>query len=106
VNLQALAERLGFEPDEFSELADLFVETETGELAEMKAAVASGDADAAAKKAHSLKGAAGNLGFTKIHELAQTLDQLTREKKLEEASVLIQQIEEQLDLLKQLLDAI
>ena len=71
MDIKALAENLGLEEDEYLELADLLVETGLVDLSIMESALEGGDADAAAKAAHSLKGASGNLGIMDIYELAQ-----------------------------------
>lgn len=102
MDLQALADRLGFELDEFSELAELLVETGTAELEGLRVAVAAGDAETVAKMAHSLKGAAGNLGFLKIYELAQGLDQSARDGRLGGAGDFLRAIEGELTRLKEL----
>lgn len=99
MDLQALADRLGFELDEFGELAELFLETEHAEMAALKGALAAGDADTVAKKAHSLKGAAGNLGFNETYKLAQELDLKAREQNLAAAGALVAPIEQQLILI-------
>lgn len=96
MDLKTLADRLGLEPDEFNELAELFVETETAEVKGLKAAVAAKDLETVAKMAHSLKGAAGNLGFLPIHESARDLEQIAHGGQLGRAAECLQEIEEQL----------
>lgn len=74
MDIKALAENLGLEEDEYLELADLLVDTGMADLSTMESAIESGDLVAAAKAAHSLKGASGNLGMMDIYELARTIE--------------------------------
>ncbi|MEW5908182.1 MAG: Hpt domain-containing protein [Thermodesulfobacteriota bacterium] len=74
MDFQALADDLGFELEEFMELAELFIETASADLTTIFKAIENNDAMKAAKAIHSIKGAAGNLGFTKIHELAKQME--------------------------------
>ncbi len=85
MDLTQLAENLGFELDEFIEVAELFVETSLEDLAMLRRAIAGGDADQVSKAAHSIKGAAGNLGFMDIYETAQRIDQRARKQVLDGA---------------------
>lgn len=103
MDLKSLADNLGLEPDEFNELAELFIETAEAELAALKDALAATNVEELAKTAHSLKGAAGNLGFSRIHELAQTVDANAKDNVLEGAAELIGNIDLELKRLNELL---
>jgi HPt (histidine-containing phosphotransfer) domain-containing protein len=83
MNLSGLASSLGFEENEFLELVDLFVETATSDMAKLDAAISSGAAEETVEAAHSIKGAAGNLGFRDIYELAKEIEMNARQHVLE-----------------------
>lgn len=73
-----LAENLGLEEEEFNELLGLYKETTSSDLKELKFAISAGDAEKAHQKAHSIKGASGNLGLDKLYETAKAIDDRAR----------------------------
>ena len=73
-----LADNLGLEEEEFTELFGLYKETTSSDLKELKFAISSGDAVKAHEKAHSIKGASGNLGLDKLYETAKAIDDSAR----------------------------
>ena len=73
-----LAETLGLEEDEFTELFSLYKETTSSDLKELKFAIRAGDAEKTHEKAHSIKGASGNLGLNKLYETAKAIDDRAR----------------------------
>jgi len=99
MDIKALAENLGLEEDEYLELVDLLVDTGMVDLSNMESAIAAGDTDAAAKAAHSIKGASGNLGIMDIYEVAKTIEAGLRNNNV--ASVLnqLKEVREKLETL-------
>jgi HPt (histidine-containing phosphotransfer) domain-containing protein len=83
MNIKELADNLGLEEEEYLELLDLLVETGMADLANMETAIEAGNADDAARAAHSMKGASGNLGLTEIYELTKTIEAEIRNNRLE-----------------------
>ena len=83
MNFKEYAETLGLEEDEFTELAELFLDTCVGDLAKLDAAVTDVDAEEVAKAAHSMKGAAGNLGFVELSDIAKTIENNARSGNLD-----------------------
>jgi HPt (histidine-containing phosphotransfer) domain-containing protein len=83
MNFGQLAEILGLEEDEFFDLVDLFVGTTASDLARLEIAISDGSADQAADAAHSIKGAALNLGFEEIHLLAKDVELNARQSILD-----------------------
>jgi len=83
MNLKELATNLGFEEDEFLELVDLFVETATSDMTKLELAISRGGTEQTIEAAHSIKGAAGNLGFRDIYELAKQIEINARRHVLE-----------------------
>ena len=73
-----LAENLGLEEEEFTEIFGLYKETTSSDLKELKFAISVGDAEKAHEKAHSIKGASGSLGFDELYETAKAIDDRAR----------------------------
>jgi HPt (histidine-containing phosphotransfer) domain-containing protein len=96
MDFKALAGNLGLEEEEYMELIELFVERSMSDLNKLEAAIKSGNADEAADAAHSMKGAAGNLGIMDFYESAAKIEMATREGNLEGFSVAIQSLRENL----------
>jgi HPt (histidine-containing phosphotransfer) domain-containing protein len=69
---------LGLEEEEFTELFSLYKETTASDLKELKFAITAGDAEKAHEKAHSIKGASGNLGLNDLYETAKAIDDRAR----------------------------
>jgi HPt (histidine-containing phosphotransfer) domain-containing protein len=74
MNFRDMAGRIGFSEEEFQELVELFLESTLSELDHIKAAAQVSDFKKIAMSAHSMRGAAINLGFMEIHELAKTIE--------------------------------
>jgi HPt (histidine-containing phosphotransfer) domain-containing protein len=85
MDLEAAAGELGLERDGFLELLTLFLDTAAGDLASLKAAVGAGDAKTAAVAAHSLKGAALNLGFMELGHAAREVEVAAKGARLADA---------------------
>jgi HPt (histidine-containing phosphotransfer) domain-containing protein len=105
MNLRQLAEDLGLEEDEFMELAELFIETGLSDLDNLRYAALEGNATVAASAAHSLKGAASNLGFMEIHDAAKKIEKNLRNNRLEGAPESAQALKMKLHLLAKLIQA-
>lgn len=102
MDIKALADNLGLEEDEYLELADLLVETGMVDLNNMESAVKTGDYDTAAKAAHSIKGASGNLGIMDVYELAKAVEAELRNNSLAAVDGQIKEIREKLEALAKL----
>ena len=83
MDIAKLAENLGLEAEDFSELFELYMQTTSTDLEELKAALATGDTEEIHKKAHSIKGASGNLGFDELYNTASEIDDQAREGSLD-----------------------
>ncbi len=75
MNIKALAENLGLEEDEFRELVELFIETGRADFQKIESGLANRDADQVMRSAHTIKGAAGNLGLTEISDLSKLIEE-------------------------------
>ncbi|PID40952.1 MAG: hypothetical protein CR984_00550 [Proteobacteria bacterium] len=83
MNIKELGEKLGLEEDEYRELLELFRETGGTDIATIKSALAAGDAEQVARSAHTISGAAGNMGIMDIHEAAKSIEQAANAGKLD-----------------------
>ena len=82
VNFKGLAKSLELEEVEFLELIDLFLKTAFPELIQLQLALDKQDASVAERLAHSIKGAAGSLGFRDIYDEARKIEVAARENHL------------------------
>jgi HPt (histidine-containing phosphotransfer) domain-containing protein len=77
------AKSLGLEREEFIDIFELYIQTTGSDLQGLKRALHDGDANEAHRRAHSIKGASGNLGLNDICELATEIDNRARRGMLE-----------------------
>ncbi|MGD9365457.1 MAG: Hpt domain-containing protein [Desulfobacteraceae bacterium] len=75
MNFKELADNLGLEVDEYRELIELFVETGTADLNNIQEALANNDSEQVMRSAHTIKGAAGNLGLEEVSETAKIIEE-------------------------------
>ncbi|MDY6970838.1 MAG: Hpt domain-containing protein, partial [Thermodesulfobacteriota bacterium] len=90
MEIAKLAEDLGLGIDDISELLELYVQTTSCNLEELRAGLNAKDADEVHKKAHSIKGASGNLGLHELYRLAKEIDDLAIVGSLEGLEALVQ----------------
>ncbi|MFO7714624.1 Hpt domain-containing protein [Desulfosarcina sp.] len=83
MNLKALGEKIGFDEHEYRELAELFLETGMADFHRLKGAIDMGDVQQAARSAHTIKGAAGNLGIMNIHDMVKRIELAVVENRLD-----------------------
>jgi HPt (histidine-containing phosphotransfer) domain-containing protein len=103
MNIAKLAEALGLNESAYLELIDLLVETSKADMAQIESALRSADSDAAGRAFHSIKGAAANLGLTKISELAKQGEHTAQNKALDQLPPVFQQLKTELDVLSKYL---
>jgi HPt (histidine-containing phosphotransfer) domain-containing protein len=82
LNLKELANHLKIEEDQFLELTDLFLKTAFTDLRNLESAIEDNDPPTAERMAHSIKGAAGILGFMEIYDVAKRMEAAVRENRL------------------------
>jgi HPt (histidine-containing phosphotransfer) domain-containing protein len=104
MNIAQLAGDLELTEEEYRSILELFVETSRSDLAAIKAAVAIGDAQSASRAAHSLKGAAANLGLSEMSSTAHEIEEKSRDSRLHETRETILWLEEHLTAVERLLD--
>ncbi len=96
MDFKDLASRLGLDEEDFVELAELFVTTTLSDIDKIKKGIAEDNPADAAAASHSIKGAAGNLGFNDIFELTQKMEAQAKEGSLNGFDAYISDIEEKL----------
>ena len=92
MNFESMATDLGLESEEFCELVEIFVESTVSDLEKLESALSSGEVEQVVEAAHSIKGAAGSLGFNDAQMLAKEIESNARENTLDgsiEAAVAI-----------------
>lgn len=97
MKLKELAENLEMEEDEFVEMADLFVKTCLSDLLKLQAAIEKREVLHVAKYAHSIKGAAVNLGFMEIFDAAKKMEMEACDNRLNDATEMVQKIKKEID---------
>lgn len=86
MNFNKMSKILGLEEDEYLELVELFIETSKSDLKHLQSAINNKNIEMIAGIAHSLKGAAMNLGLDDFLELATTIEKTARDGELEETA--------------------
>jgi HPt (histidine-containing phosphotransfer) domain-containing protein len=101
--INGIVSGLNLPPVVAQKLLNQYLVTLPKDLEQLKGTLAQGDFPAAAKVAHSIKGASGNLRITKIFELAGELEQVLKaaqEGCAEKANVLSGELDELMNKLK------
>ena len=97
MNFRKLSENLGMEEDEYMELIELFIETGMADLQKLQVAVNEADLEKAADIAHSVKGAALNLGLMEFFEIAKQIERTDCDGQLERIVQVALALKEKLD---------
>jgi HPt (histidine-containing phosphotransfer) domain-containing protein len=77
------------QPDVATQVLGLFVQDAPARLAAIDAAVETGDAARLQRSAHALKGAAGTIGATALHDACRELEELGRQNTLAAAQAAV-----------------
>jgi len=97
LNFKKMSIKLGLEEEEYLELVELFIETSKSDLKNLHSAINNKDMEMIDEIAHSLKGAAMNLGLDDFLELAKTIEKTSRDGELEETAKTAGIFQEKLD---------
>ncbi|MDY6903457.1 MAG: Hpt domain-containing protein [Thermodesulfobacteriota bacterium] len=96
MNIAKLANDQGLTCDEFIEIIVVFIDTAKRDIEAIRSAVANDDAEAVVLAAHSLKGAAGNLGLDEFYDIALGTEQHARKHELTNLPRCVDRLEEAL----------
>lgn len=83
MEFESLASRLGIDKEDFLELVGLFITTTESDMDKVRMGMAQNATGDAAAAAHSIKGAAGNMGFSAMAELAGKMEFLAKKGSLD-----------------------
>ena len=101
--MKELAQNVGLEEEEFIELAEIFLETCVSDLDRLEHALAIEDAHGVSVAAHSIKGAAVNLGIDEVFELAKGIELRAGRNCFDESGKAVSALKENLCLLAEML---
>jgi HPt (histidine-containing phosphotransfer) domain-containing protein len=93
MDFKVLWERLGIDQEDFMELVELFVITSLSDIEKIKTGMAGNNPADAAAASHSIKGAAGNLGFDEISNLAKDMEMQAKSGSLENFDAYVNDLE-------------
>ncbi|MGQ9569264.1 MAG: Hpt domain-containing protein [Thermodesulfovibrionales bacterium] len=82
MNFTELAENAGLEKNEFMELMKIFLERTLSDIRRLQTSIDKGNPMGIIEAAHSIKGAAGNLCFDEIYQIAKDIEMKARENIL------------------------
>ncbi len=105
MDIENTARNLGIGRDELLEVLEIFLEASVADLEALTEAVAAEDRSRAGAAAHSLKGAALNLGLTEVADLARTLEMAAKDGVLLGAEGQLKDLREKLQDLTQAIQA-
>jgi HPt (histidine-containing phosphotransfer) domain-containing protein len=97
MNLKVQAEKMGLDENEYAEILDLFIKTTADNLRQMRSAIETGDQSIIRQETHSLKGAALNLGFWELCEVAERITKGVRENSWQGLSAEVEVIQGRID---------
>jgi signal transduction histidine kinase/DNA-binding response OmpR family regulator len=104
VDLSQMREVLEGSEDVLVQLVESFLQDYPRKLGQMRTALDEKDPRALEMAAHSLIGGVGNFGAERASELAQTLEDLGRESRLDEIPAALEQLERELERVHRALD--
>lgn len=96
-SIAVLVERLDGDQEIAREVAVAFVESSQELLHQLDGAIAAGRADAIRLNAHSIKGAAANIGANALAETAAAIEDAGRDQRLEVAERLVPQLHQRIE---------
>ena len=97
MNFQELADNLGLEVDEYRELIELFIDTGAADFKKIQEGMASSDSDQVMRSAHTIKGAAGNLGLMDVSETAKIIEEHATNNQLDDLNGTMDTLKAQFD---------
>jgi len=103
MDVKALSENIGIDEETYLEILAMFYEKSLEDMEAIDAALADGKPDGAVMGAHSIKGAAANLGIEDISEMAKEIEIKARSGILTEIPVLLPPLREKVRLVKEIL---
>ncbi len=100
MNFQALADNLGLEVNEYMELIELFIDTGSADFQRIQEALAGRNSDQIRRSAHTIKGAAGNLGLMDVSATAKTIEDSASQNRLDHLARAVQMLKTQFEIIE------
>lgn len=95
MNFKELGANLGLEEDEYRELIDLFIQSGGDDIQNLTKALATRDADQVMRRAHTIKGASGNLGLVEVSAAAKIIEERAMHNQLDDLTQAVQALKNQ-----------
>lgn len=86
MNLKELGKKIGLKEEEYRDLLEIFLYSGSADIDRMQRAFQSDNVRQVARSAHTLNGAAGNLGIQSIHEVARRIEIEANHNRLDTVS--------------------
>lgn len=100
MNFEELADNLGLEVDEYRELIDLFIDTGAADFKQIQEGLDNKDADQVMRSAHTIKGAAGNLGLLEVSDAAAAIEENANDNNLDGLEPIVNILKTQFEAIK------
>ncbi|MCG8639324.1 MAG: Hpt domain-containing protein [Desulfobacterales bacterium] len=104
MDFKALGSRLGIDEEDFMELVELFITTTLDDIEKIRQGLTDNNPVDAAAAAHSIKGAAGNLGLDDIYSLSKKMEEQAKSGSLDQFDVHIKNLEIKVNALASIAD--
>jgi len=101
-----LLERIGGNRDFYEEILRSFIEDTERLLSELKGYLESGEREKAERHAHSIKGAAANIGATPLSRASLRVEKAARERRMGAAEKLFSDMNREFDRLREVLSLV
>ncbi len=103
---EALIERLEGDEELLAEIVGLFLEDAPSQIQKVDSAISGGVAVDALRAAHSLKGAAANVGAPKLRQTALDIERLAGAGELSEAARVCERLSSEFNAFKQVVETL
>ncbi len=105
IDFSSMASNLGFDEDEFNEVAQLLITVSLADMETLELGISQNNPDKVKDAAHSIKGAAGNLGFMKLSNCAGIIENSARSQDIENLSTQVKTIKKILQVISKALSS-
>ena len=92
IDFSSMASNLGFDEDEFKEVAQLLITVSLTDMETLEQGISENNPDLVKDAAHSIKGAAGNLGFMELSNCAEIIENSARSQSIDNLTTQVQTI--------------
>ena len=103
-SLKNLASKIEFEPEDFAELLELFLDTTDLDLTNISSAIAISDKDLISRYVHNIKGASLNLGLEIITELMERISKLNKSGLYSDIEEIVSRLRTEISTLRKILE--